>query len=61
MRIYWRSNKFGSQRELQELPFTTFVMFNRTFNGEFNISFYIPKKDQHDLCETYKNSNAEEK
>ena len=30
-------------------------MFNRIFNGEFNISFHVPKKDQCDFCESFNN------
>lgn len=47
--------------ERQHLPFAHSVMFNRIFNGEFNISFFVPKKDLCDLCESYKNANGEEK
>lgn len=36
-------------------------MFNSIFNEEFNISFYVPKKDQCDLCEEYKNSDEKGK
>ena len=32
-------------------------MFNRIFNGEFNISFHVPKKDQCDFCESFNNSD----
>ncbi|RVE43346.1 hypothetical protein evm_011986 [Chilo suppressalis] len=35
--------------------------FRKVFNTEFNISFFIPKKDQCDLCTSYKNANQEEK
>lgn len=35
--------------------------FNRIFNTDFNISFFVPKKDQCDVCECYKNANDEEK
>lgn len=48
-------------RERDGLPFATSSTFNRIFNTEFNISFFLPKKDQCDLCERYKNSDEEEK
>lgn len=43
------------------MPFATVSTFNMIFNTDFNISFFIPKKDQCDVCECYKNSNDEEK
>ncbi|KAK5647942.1 hypothetical protein RI129_002834 [Pyrocoelia pectoralis] len=52
---------YKEERERQRLPAAHIVMFNRIFNEEFNISFYIPKKDQCDLCESYKNADEEEK
>lgn len=36
-------------------------MFNRTFNGEFNITFYSSKKDQCDLCKSFKNADEQGK
>jgi hypothetical protein len=48
-------------REEDGLPVATTSTFTRIFNTEFNISFFVPKKDQCDLCERYKNSNEEEK
>lgn len=48
-------------REEDGLPVATASTFSRIFNTEFNISFFVPKKDQCDLCERYKNSNEEEK
>ncbi|CAG9769320.1 unnamed protein product [Ceutorhynchus assimilis] len=52
---------YKEERERHHLPIANSVMFNRIFNGEFNISFYAPKKDQCDQCESYKNSNQEGK
>lgn len=52
---------YKEDRERQQLPFANLVMFNRIFNGEFNISFYVPKKDQCDLCESFKNADEERK
>ncbi|CAG5006176.1 unnamed protein product [Parnassius apollo] len=48
-------------REKDGLAIATSSTFNRIFNTEFNISFFVPKKDQCDLCERYKNSDSEEK
>ncbi|CAH2102382.1 unnamed protein product [Euphydryas editha] len=48
-------------RERDELPVATSSTFNRIFNTEFNISFFVPKKDQCDLCERFKNSDDKEK
>lgn len=48
-------------RENDGLPAATSSTFHRIFNTEFNISFFIPKKDQCDLCERYKNCDEEEK
>ena len=48
-------------RERDGLPVATSSTFNRIFNTEFNISFFLPKKDQCDLYERYKNSDEEGK
>lgn len=36
-------------------------MFNRIFNGELNIAFYQPKKDQCEDCVAYNNATGEDK
>ncbi|CAK1602117.1 unnamed protein product [Parnassius mnemosyne] len=38
------------------MPSATFDTYYRIFNTEFNLSFFVPKKDQCDLCESYKNA-----
>ncbi|RZF43013.1 hypothetical protein LSTR_LSTR016943 [Laodelphax striatellus] len=38
-----------------------YVMYNRIFNTEYNISFHLPKKDQCEDCITYSNASEEEK
>jgi len=43
------------------LPFAIVSTFIRIFNNDFNISFFVPKTDQCDLYERYKNANDEEK
>lgn len=35
--------------------------YARIFNTEFNMGFFLPKKDQCDLCEEYKNASNYEK
>lgn len=35
-------------------------LYRDIFNKEFNICFYVPKKDQCDQCTKFKNSNSEE-
>lgn len=36
------------------------LLFYRLFTTEFNISFFVPKKDQCDLCTAYVNTKGEE-
>lgn len=52
---------YKALREENNLPVATSSTFNRIFNTDFNISFFVPKKDLCDLCESYKNSNEEGK
>lgn len=52
---------YKEEREKQQLQYANYVMFNRIFNGEYNISFYVPKKDQCDLCASYTNADDESK
>ncbi|CAH1286836.1 unnamed protein product [Chrysodeixis includens] len=42
------------------LASASFDMYYRIFNTEFNLSFFVPKKDQCDLCESYKNAIGED-
>lgn len=42
------------------MPSASFDMYYRIFNTEFNLSFFAPKKDQCDLCESYKNAIGED-
>lgn len=48
---------YKEERQKENLPLANAGMFNRIFRGEYNISFYIPKKDQCDLCESFKNAD----
>lgn len=38
-----------------------YVMYSRIFNREFNIGFFIPKKDRCELCVAYENSSTDDK
>lgn len=42
-------------------PSAKYSMYRHIFLFEFNMSFHSPKKDQCQTCETFKNSNPEEK
>lgn len=48
-------------READNKPFANYDKYFRIFYTEFNISFFVPKKDQCDVCESYKNATGEEK
>lgn len=52
---------YKEDRVKENLPFASTSTFNRIFNKDFNISFHTPKKDQCDLCESYKNADEEGK
>ncbi|KAB0801044.1 hypothetical protein PPYR_05398 [Photinus pyralis] len=47
---------YSEERALANKPTTTYDTYARIFNTEFNIGFFAPKKDQCDLCESYKNN-----
>lgn len=42
-------------------PSANYHMYSDIFNREFNISFFVPKKDQCNLCYIYQNANQEER
>lgn len=42
-------------------PFVNYVMYHRIFTHEYNIGFYIPKKDQCELCTSFKNAENNDK
>lgn len=52
---------YKKERESQNLDFVKFPIYRQIFNYEFNLAFFKPKKDLCQFCETYKNSNDEEK
>ncbi|XP_045500057.1 serine-repeat antigen protein 5-like [Colias croceus] len=41
--------------------FGNYVMYSRIFNGEFNLGFFVPKKDRCELCVAYENAVPESK
>ncbi|KAJ8937236.1 hypothetical protein NQ314_011991 [Rhamnusium bicolor] len=47
--------------EEKNLPVGNYHMYRKIFEEEFNIAFYVPKKDQCDLCLQFKNSTETEK
>lgn len=52
---------YVEQCKSKNIPYASYLMFYRIFTQEFNISFFVPKKDLCDTCEVYKNSTPEEK
>ena len=52
---------YSSERSFASLPAANYDAYMRIFNTEFNIGFFVPKKDQCDQCEAYKNAADEEK
>ncbi|KAJ8966377.1 hypothetical protein NQ314_003553 [Rhamnusium bicolor] len=47
--------------EKQNIPYSNYLMYYTIFNNEFNIAFFIPKKDQCELCLAFKNASPGEK
>lgn len=45
----------------QGIPYANLTMYRKIFNYEFNIAFFVPKKDQCQTCVSFQNSNEEEK
>lgn len=45
----------------KNVPFANYFMFYRIFTQDYNISFFVPKKDLCDVCEAYRNSTDEVK
>ncbi|CAK1598252.1 unnamed protein product [Parnassius mnemosyne] len=44
----------------KNIPFVKIHIYRKVFNTEFNISFFVPKKDQCDLCTAYKNADIKQ-
>lgn len=51
---------FAERSAINKQP-ASYDRYARIFNTEFNIGFFIPKKDQCDQCEAYKNASIDEK
>lgn len=51
---------YRKKQESENVPFVSEQVYRNIFNTQFNISFHIPKKDQCDLCEKYKNTINDE-
>ncbi|CAH1183064.1 unnamed protein product [Ceutorhynchus assimilis] len=47
---------YCERRSASNQQSVTYDYYATIFNTKFNIGFFIPKKDQCDLCETYKNA-----
>ncbi|KAJ8937978.1 hypothetical protein NQ314_011640 [Rhamnusium bicolor] len=52
---------YRTECEESEKPFGCLTMYRKIFNYEYNIAFFIPKKDQCQTCVCYENSNEQEK
>ncbi|EZA58416.1 hypothetical protein X777_01373 [Ooceraea biroi] len=50
---------YVAKRKEKNVPFANCVLFYRVFTEEYNISFFVPKKDLCDTCTTF--NNAEDK
>lgn len=53
--------QYKQDRVSNNKPAASYNCYAHIFNTAFNIGFFIPKKDQCDTCEAYKNSTGEEK
>lgn len=56
----WLAEEFQSNRRPAHKPATE-RQYRDTFNEKFNLGFFLPKKDQCDECNAYKNASDEEK
>lgn len=52
---------YCERRSASNQPSATYDYYSRIFNTNFNIGFFSPKKDQCDLCESYKNASEDGK
>ncbi|KAF2894865.1 hypothetical protein ILUMI_11312 [Ignelater luminosus] len=48
-------------RNTKNLPSGNVTMYERTFNDEYNIGFFLPKKDQCTFCESFNNADTQQK
>lgn len=54
-------NDFKVNRQLEHKNAGTYKSYYNIFTTEFNVSFFKPKKDQCDLCNSYQNSSDVQK
>ncbi|RZF44217.1 hypothetical protein LSTR_LSTR003857 [Laodelphax striatellus] len=54
-------NLYKSFCEQEELTPVSLITYRRIFGKHFNLSFFVPKKDQCLTCSIYENSNDEER
>lgn len=47
--------------EEEKTEYGNYQLYSKIFNEEYNLSFYVPKKDQCELCLEYKNGSEKEK
>lgn len=52
---------YKTQCEAEDKLFVTLSMYRYIFNYEFNLAFFVPKKDQCQTCVSYENANDDEK
>ncbi|KAJ8934916.1 hypothetical protein NQ314_013106 [Rhamnusium bicolor] len=52
---------YAKEQKSANKPEVNYDTYARIFNFEFNIGFFAPRKDQCDLCESYKNAEEKEK
>ncbi|KAJ8911490.1 hypothetical protein NQ315_010862 [Exocentrus adspersus] len=52
---------YNKQQITSGKPSVKYDTYARIFNTEYNIGFFVPKKDQCDICEAFKNAEGEEK
>lgn len=54
-------NDYKQKCQGNNLAHANLVMFSKIFNTEFNISFFIPRKDRYELCDAYEIATGEPK
>nr|CAH7732169.1 unnamed protein product [Callosobruchus chinensis] len=47
--------------EEKKIPSVNYNMYSKIFNEEFNLSFFVPKKDQCDYCTAFEQMTTQEK
>ncbi|KAJ8926490.1 hypothetical protein NQ314_021135 [Rhamnusium bicolor] len=52
---------YKTQCETEYKPFVTLTMYRYIFNYEFNLAFFVSRKDQCQRCVSYENANNDEK